>query len=168
MSKIGDDRSIGTTPPQWWLDLFAAEYERRERANADAKTRREAEIYIQGTVQLGIELARLVGRPAPWNHSAVSRFINGKGHTIEMAEAFSLLYGLPRFQAVVRADTPEQARDLEMFLRRSQARIGSVDREIADLAQQAERQTAPVPSAVHGSTKGGGGGGRARRPGGRG
>lgn len=146
--------------------MFVAEHERREQANKDARVRREPEIYLEGTVALGAELARLVGRSSAWNHSAVSRFLNGKGYTLEMAEAFSLLYGLPRFEAVVRAETPEQARDLELFLRRAATRPASVDREAANLQREADRQTASVPSLTHGSAKVGGGG-RARRTGGR-
>lgn len=146
--------------------MFDAEYQRRERANREARARREPEIYITGTVALGVELARLVGRPNQWNHSAVSRFLTGERCTIEMAEAFSLLFGLPRFQAVVRAETLDDARELELYLRRAQARLTSVDREATSLQHKADRQTGPVSSPAHGAIKGSGGG-RTRRTGGR-
>lgn len=45
---------------------------------------------------LGEMLSAAVGRESVWDHGAVSRFISGKVATVPMAEAFSILLGLPR------------------------------------------------------------------------
>lgn len=65
--------------PAWWLlrvqEIFSA---RKENQTA-----------------VGKQLAAAVGRARAWDHGAVSRFLDGKVTTREMADAFALIYGLP-------------------------------------------------------------------------
>jgi hypothetical protein len=84
MSPPKKARAKGANLPGWWLDKV------REIAEDRKDTMSES---------LG-ELARLlsdaVGRQPPWEHSSVSRFLNENVTTVPMAEAFSILFGIPR------------------------------------------------------------------------
>ena len=137
MSKVGDDRGEGTTPPEWWWKRFVEERARRPD---------------EGLVWLGKHLATLVNRPQPWHHSIVGNFINHKKCTREMCEAFSLHYEIPRFEVVVHADTEEDANRLEMFLRRlgsnpaMSTRVSDTDAAAALLQAHARDQMRPVDS----------------------
>lgn len=154
MSRSGDPRGEGVEPPAWWLKRFHDERERRKREDDKAAANGNPKPYAEGVVDLGIDLAEKIGRPRPWNHSVVSNFINGERYTREMAEAFSLLYDIPRFEAVVRAETEAQAIELEMFLRRfarssqsgNVSRVESVDQRAAELTELAEDQIDGVKS----------------------
>jgi hypothetical protein len=170
MSKIGDDRGQATDPPTWWLDLFNAERLRRLEENANARQEKRKPPHVEGVVQLGAELATIVGRPKPWNHSAVSNFINGERYTREMAEAFSILYGLPRFEVIIHFNTRDKAQEIEMLLGRHgftrpvpPPRVASVDQLAAALTESAEDQIAPVPSRDERTTRGRGAGRTTRR-----
>lgn len=157
MSNRGDDRSEGTDPPAWWLDRFKAEHTRREDENRRARAAKKPEPFETGVQALGTILAERIGRAKPWHHSAVVNFLNGTRFTREMAEAFSLLYRIPRFEKVVRAETEAQAIALEMFLRELEVparhhgsentnRVADVDEVAAVLQQSAEDQIAGVDS----------------------
>lgn len=47
-------------------------------------------------VEIAAALSDAVDRDSPWDHGAVSKFLNNKVTTRAMADAFAALYGLPR------------------------------------------------------------------------
>lgn len=151
MSKAGEERGIGADPPEWWLKRFRAEFSRREEANEKARAAREPKPYKLTTAELGVRLADLVGRSEDWNHSVVSNFLNGKRYTLEMAEAFSIEFGIPRFEKRVRAETEEAANELELLIRKidtlnaraGSSRVAAVDEEAARLTREARATTRP-------------------------
>lgn len=163
MSKSGDDRSQAADPPKWWLDLFHQERERRKRANDNARLHKMTQPYQETVVELGKLLATQVGRASgAWHHSAVSNFINGERYTREMAEAFSRLYNLPRFEFLLRAATLADAWKYEAMAgdRTFTAnpdptpRVSEVDQRAAALMESAEDQIASVESAHEGTNRG--------------
>jgi hypothetical protein len=120
--------------------------------------------------QLGARLAEAVERKRPWDHSAVSRFLNEEVTTVPMAEAFSELFGIPRplfvphswDEAVAlnatakryagKVTTPEQSR-----------RLAEVDELLAKETQKARLDRdghAADDDRQHGRSEGGG---RSRR-----
>lgn len=157
MSNPGDARGIGTEPPAWWLRRFHEEHDRRVAANAEARSERKEQPYLVTTPALGRRLAEIIGRSSAWNHSAVSNFLNGVRYTVEMAEAFSIEYGIPRFEKHVRAETEDAANDLEMFLRKLATlnqRVPVVDEEAARLTQEAKALTkAPTKAPTKASPR---------------
>lgn len=155
MSKPGDDRGTGTTPPEWWVKRFEKEYERRLAENEKAKSAHEPPKYVVDQAGLGKLLATIVGRESgDWHHSAVGNFINRKRYTREMAEAFSLLFEIPRFEVLVRPENEAKAMELEMLLGRHDlapqpkvaARLAEIDQLAAALQESAEDQIANVKS----------------------
>lgn len=80
MTPDGDERAKGVDLPSWWLERVRELVEERE----------------ENLSQLGVALAKVVGKPDAWDHSSVSRFLRNKNTTVPMAEAFAVLLGLPR------------------------------------------------------------------------
>ena len=68
----------------------------------------------QSMGEVGKLLADAIGREEKFDHSTVSRFLSGKNTTIEMAQAFAVLYRMP--MPVFIADTREDAERLEAFV----------------------------------------------------
>lgn len=84
MSPPSEPRDKGVVLPSWWRDKFLAMVALRKESLG----------------VLGEMLSAAVGRESVWDHGAVSRFISGKVATVPMAEAFSILLGLPRVAEV--------------------------------------------------------------------
>lgn len=83
-------RAVGIEVPSWWLT--------HARTAADR---------YGVAAKLAVDLAKAIDRPAPWDQSAVWRFLTGERTTLEMAEAFTRLLGVPRL--VYQARTIEEA-----------------------------------------------------------
>ncbi len=87
-------RAKSVVLPGWWLEMV-----NREAADF-------------GVVKLGRALAVAIDRPeGAWDHSAVSRFLRDEITTAPMAEAFSVLFDLPKPFYVARSK--EEATDLQ-------------------------------------------------------
>jgi hypothetical protein len=81
--------------PEWWISLA--------RVAVDA--------YGGSLVDLGKEMAAAVRRNKPWHQSMVVRFLQKQNPTVEMADAISLLLGVPRLVYVAR--TSDEAHALQ-------------------------------------------------------
>ena len=152
VSKQGEQRGTGVVPPSWWTDLLQREHAARLKENERAKRDGDPPVYEVRLTQLGQLLARAVSRPDAWAHSAVSDFLAGKRHTLEMADAFCALYSLPRFEVRLRPDSEERARELERYARRftdahTVDRVGRTDKVAEALLDSATRHTEHVTSS---------------------
>lgn len=157
MSNQGDARGTGTTPPPWWLELFASARAQRREENVDAKKAGRTQPHVEDLVGLGEVLGQIAGRGS-WNHGAVSNFINGSKYTREMAAAFSELYDIPMFEHVIRAETLDEALRIRTFLRglkrpaaagvnpETPKRLEKLDKAAHGLNRQQEDQRVQVPS----------------------
>jgi hypothetical protein len=132
MSTPARKRANGVDLPEWWLQKVNALVDERD----------------ESMVELGKSLAVAAGRDRPWSHSIVSRFLENQNTTIDMAEAFSALLGIPQpffvprslDEAIaltatakryeVKATTPEQSRRLAEIdaLLESETRAATLDR----------------------------------------
>jgi hypothetical protein len=74
----GAPRGAGVDLPDWFMELV------REAADGINEP------------ALGVALATAIGRDRPWDRSTVNRFVQGEKTTFEMAEAFCVLFSLPR------------------------------------------------------------------------
>lgn len=129
-------RAKGVVLPDWFL----------EKINA------EADGY--GTVELGKALAIAVGRPTPWDHSAVSRFLRDEVTTAPMADAFAMLFDLPKpvYQASSFAEADELRRAAKKHAspaavsQEQERRLAAVD-QLRDVEEERDSdQTSPVDS----------------------
>lgn len=132
MSPHHDERAKGVDLPSWWLE----------------KVRELVDERGENLTQLGKSLAKAVGRPEPWDHSIVSRFLRNKNTTVPMAEAFAVLLGIPRPFFVPRSldealSLQQVARRYDEKLRSQEQvqRIDAVDRLAAAAEADARDQT---------------------------
>jgi adenylate kinase family enzyme len=137
MSTLQDGRANGVDLPEWWLE----------------KVRELVDERNESMVQLGKALADVVGRHEPWSHSIVSRFLRNRNTTIDMAEAFVALLGIPRPFFVARS--MDEALSYEQVSRRygaprlnpeQQRRLATVDQVVEAAQEEADDQTRKVSS----------------------
>jgi len=137
------ERGKGLVLPGWWLDLVQEIFDDRE----------------EGTVVTGKKLAEAIGRGRAWDHSSVSRFLEAKVTTREMAEAFAILYGLP--QLVYKARSMEEAFALQGIAKKydvvaassnpeRERRLAITDQVAAAEQEHARDQTRGLPSTNEG------------------
>lgn len=137
--------------PDWWL----------------AMARTAADNFGGNLTELGIALAKVSGRPDPWHQSVIVRFLQGRNPTVELAEAFSILLGVPRL--IYAARSAAEALALHATASRfstatqsgSAARIAQVDQVLESMELEVQGQSPPVES----TNERGSIGGRARSTG---
>jgi hypothetical protein len=138
MSPDGEERAKGVDLPSWWLEKVRELVDEREG---------------ESLTQLGIELAKTVGREQPWDHSSVSRFLRNQNTTVPMAIAFAELLGLPRPFFIPRS--LDEALSLQQVVRKYDARevgpaqaerLASMDNAARLALDEAKGHTARVSS----------------------
>lgn len=111
----GKTRAKGVDLPSWWMDKVRAIVDDRKKDLGES------------LVELGDRLASAVGRPQAWNHSSVSRFLSENNPTIDMAEAFAELLGIPKPFFTPRSF--DEALSLQQVSRRYDAKQLNPDQE---------------------------------------
>lgn len=114
--------------PRWWLDAA------REAVEASGL----------GLVEVGEKLAAKVGRSDPWTHGAISRFLAGKVVTDQIAEAFIVMFSLPR-PAYYPRDLAEALLFRAAEAKRDQ-RLADADAAADQLEAESRRQIRAVSS----------------------
>lgn len=115
--------------PRWWLDAARAAVE-------------ESQL---GLVDLGVKLARAVGRDEPWTHGTLSRFLSGRNVTDQIADAMVALFDLPKPVYYPR-DLSEALLFRAAESKRDQ-RLADADRALGQLeSESTRRQTGRVVS----------------------
>lgn len=141
--------------PSWWL----------------AKVGELVDERGESMTQLGQVLADAVGRATPWDHGQVSRFLRGINTTQELAEAFSILLGVPRpfyiprslDEAIALTATAKRYEEKNPATSAEQSRrLAEVDALLEQEKRAAlDRSNRPADDGrLHGSNQGGG---RSRR-----
>lgn len=134
-------RAKGADLPSWWMIKVREIVEDRKETMGES------------LVELGALLADAVGRPTAWNHSSVSRFLNEDNPTVDMAEAFVALLGIPRPFFTPRS--MEEALAMQQVARRYDAkqlttdqvqRIAAVDQALGAAEREIKDQTHPLES----------------------
>lgn len=134
---VNPDRARGRSlvVPRWWLDAA------RDAVAASGL----------GLVEVGERLAAKVGRPDPWTHGAISRFLSGKMVTDQIAEAMVVMFDLPR-PAYYPRDMAEALLFRAAEAKRDQ-RLADADAAAAQLEAETRRQSRALGSP-HGQSRG--------------
>lgn len=91
--------------------------------------------YEEGFVQLGKELAKKVGRPRPWSHSLLSRFVANGQCSVELAAGISAFFKLPRPAFVARSRN--EAIEMEGIASKyDNVSLSEIDAEIVELEER--------------------------------
>lgn len=132
----GAPRGAGVDLPDWFMKLVS------EVAEGVDET------------ALGAALATAVGRDRPWDRSTVNRFVTNEKTTFEMAEAFCVLFSLPRpyHQSVTLEEAVEVQRiaarhaSMERVTDEQRRRLAAVDQIRDSEEESAVDQTRPLQS----------------------
>ncbi len=133
------DRGEAFDAPVWWLDAARA-----------------ALIGIKGLVELGEELAALVGRGSAFNHTMLSRLRSGEltRPSLDLALAISQRFGIPRpfFIASTRLESVaiEAVEALSQSLTSVEKKTGKPDLIRIDRISQADRQLGQLETETDG------------------
>lgn len=115
MAPPKQPRAKGAVLPSWWMNKVREIVDQRKEDDGES------------LVVLARLLSEAFGRPRPWDHGAVSRFLSEKNVTVDMAEAFTLLFGVPRPQYQPR--TFDEALSMQQVARRYDAKMQQITAE---------------------------------------
>lgn len=89
-------------------------------------------------VSLSKELAKKVGRPRPWNHAALVRFVANGQCSADLAAAISAFFKLPRPAFVARSLKEAWAMEATASEHDNTPTLSPVDQEIIELEERLE------------------------------
>lgn len=136
MSNPGDDRGTSVEVPDWWMRQV-----RKIRASRE-----------DSLVALAAELSKAVDKERPWTHGTVSNFLTEDEKksrtTIEMADAFSLLYKVPPFLFRIKAESLEEAIEIQGTVGKLLEKRGKSTPDAHPRASQIDQRAAALQEAV--------------------